>query len=86
MIGRQLSLTIPERFGERKAIALLGARQTGKTTLLKDLLKSPAVQGRYLWLNGDEPDVQTLLDNITSARLRGILGEKRFLFIDEAQR
>ncbi len=37
------------------------------------------------WLNGDSPDVRELLDNITSTRLRAIIGKKKIVVIDEAQ-
>lgn len=64
-----------------KAIILFGARQVGKTSLIK-----AAVKGKtYLWLNGDEPDTQMLLEKITSIRLQALVGNNRILVIDEAQ-
>jgi hypothetical protein len=36
-------------------------------------------------LNGDEPDTQLLLENITSDRLKAIVGDNKILVIDEAQ-
>ncbi len=67
-----------------KAIILLGPRQSGKTTLVKMLLRQ--MGERVLELNGDEPDVRALLDGCTSTRLRTLLGDRQLLFIDEAQR
>lgn len=39
-----------------------------------------------LWLNGDNPDVREILDNITSTRLNAVIGKKKIVVIDEAQR
>jgi len=83
MIHRILGNTIQARLNKGKAIILTGARQVGKTTLLKELFKNFPDS---LWLNGDEPDVQTLFENISAIRLEHIFGEKRYVIIDEAQR
>jgi predicted AAA+ superfamily ATPase len=60
---------------------VFGARQVGKTSLIKNTIKN----NPHLWLNGDEPDTQLLLENITTDRLRAIIGENKILVIDEAQ-
>lgn len=39
-----------------------------------------------LWLNGDEVDVQALFENVSAARLKAIIGNKKTVIIDEAQR
>jgi len=64
-----------------KAILIFGARQVGKTSLIKHTVKDYS----NLWLNGDEPDTQLLLENITSDRLKVIVGDHKILVIDEAQ-
>ncbi|AEF82601.1 ATP-binding protein [Leadbettera azotonutricia] len=91
MIQRILEQTITERLGKGKTIILMGARQVGKTTLLKGLCKSAGSfagsSGEdLLWLNGDEQDVQALFENISSSRLKHIFGKKRYVVLDEAQR
>jgi hypothetical protein len=67
-----------------KIIVLYGARQVGKTTLVK------AIQSKYaadaLYLNCDEPDIRNALSEKTSTELRFILGSKTLILIDEAQR
>ncbi|MHB1279183.1 MAG: ATP-binding protein [Bacteroidia bacterium] len=83
MITRALEKHITGRLNQKKTILLMGARQTGKTTLLRSLFKN---KEELLWLNGDEPDVQQLFASISSARLRQLIGEKKILVIDEAQR
>lgn len=72
-----------ERFRKGKALLLLGARQVGKTTLLKELFSG---DDSVLWLSGDEPDVREMFRDITSTRLAQYIGTKAFLVIDEAQR
>ena len=83
MIPRILEKTILGKLGKGKAIILTGPRQVGKTTLIKELFKeSPDV----LWLNGDEFDIQSLFENISSTRLKTIFGNSKIVVIDEAQR
>ncbi|MDP3358334.1 MAG: ATP-binding protein [Lutibacter sp.] len=83
MIERILEKTIKSQLNKGKAIILLGARQVGKTTLLKTLFgNAPDV----LWLNGDELDVQALFETISATRLKAIFGYKKIILIDEAQR
>lgn len=83
MIERLLQNKIKEKFFKGKAIIILGPRQVGKTTLIKELTSQ---NENVLWLNGDEPDVQAIFTNISAARLKSILGGKNILIIDEAQR
>lgn len=83
MIHRTLENTIKDKLNKRKAIILMGARQVGKTTIMKELFKDT---DNVLWLNGDESDVQNLFENISSTRLKQIIGSKEYVVIDEAQR
>jgi predicted AAA+ superfamily ATPase len=83
MIERALEKTIRSRLKSGKAIVLLGARQVGKTTLLKKIF---ADSGEILWLNGDEKDVQDLFENSSSSRLKVFFGKNKTVIIDEAQR
>jgi predicted AAA+ superfamily ATPase len=73
-----------ERLFLGKAIILLGPRQSGKTTLVKAVLDQS--REKYLMLNADEPDVRELLEDVTSTRLRTMIGNNRIVCIDEAQR
>ncbi len=82
MIKRALSDRIQSRFNMGKAIVLLGPRQVGKTTLVRECLKDKEV----LFLDGDDPIVRDLLHKAGSSKLSAILGEYRWVFIDEAQR
>ncbi|MEM9722061.1 MAG: ATP-binding protein [Bacteroidota bacterium] len=82
-INRLLIGQIRQRIGSPKALLIFGARQLGKTTLLKKLFEGNA---DVLWLNGDEPDTRAIFDGINSSRLRNLVAGHKLLVIDEAQR
>lgn len=82
MIERSLYGIIKNRFFKGKAIIILGPRQVGKTTLILELLKKK----EYLFLNGDDPAIREMLQNISTAKLKTIIGNHKIVFIDEAQR
>jgi len=83
MIPRILNQNIQNVLNTKKAIILLGARQTGKTTLLRQLYES---KDHILWLNGDEADVQNMFVHASSTSLRASIGNYTTVIIDEAQR
>lgn len=83
MVVREIEKLIKGRLKKGKAIVILGARQVGKTTLLKTLFGS---SNEVLWLNGDELDVQSLFSDVSASRLKAIFGNKKIIIIDEAQR
>ena len=66
-----------------KIILLAGARQVGKTTLLKQILHN---KEGVLWLNGDEMQVQNLFNNASADRLLSEFGGSKIVILDEAQR
>lgn len=82
MIERMSAGKIRAAANSRKIVILLGARQVGKTTLLKSLFDSDSI----LWLNGDELDVQNLFETLSAQRFKVYLGTKKIVVIDEAQR
>ena len=82
MLKRSLFSALLKRFNKGKAIVLLGPRQVGKTTLLRQCL-----QGKeFLFLNGDDPEIRELLENAGTTKLKSIIGQYKWVFIDEAQR
>lgn len=83
MIERLLRHQIESRWDSGKAIIILGPRQVGKTTLLRQICTE---KGQYLLLNADEAEVPALLENANEQRLRQIIGKNTILFVDEAQR
>ena len=83
MVERHIQSSIQSQLGGGKAIVIMGARQVGKSTLLRQMLGE---RQDVIWMNGDDLDIQELFSSITSTRIRAILGSKRLLVIDEAQR
>ena len=82
MIHRTLKNTIKKDLFKGKALLLFGPRQSGKSTLIQEVLKDTA----YLYLNGDDADVREMLTNTTATKLKAMVGNNKILFIDEAQR
>ncbi len=85
MIERKLLKILQEQCFKGKILLLVGARQVGKTTLLKNLVE--CMQVKTVWLNADEADVlnEFTLAN-TSTRLLQLMGANTQLaIIDEAQ-
>ena len=84
MYKRDLLPVIQERCFKGKAILLLGARQVGKTTLLKMLMQEQG--NKILYLNCDEPQTVMLLTNRNLRDLKALIGSNTFVVIDEAQK
>jgi predicted AAA+ superfamily ATPase len=82
MYERYLKAKIEARINSGKAIVLLGPRQVGKTTLIKDILQ----QRDYIFFDGDDPRTRALLNQPNTEEIRRLIGKHRFVFIDEAQR
>lgn len=83
-IERSISKDIASRLFSGKAIIIYGPRQSGKTTMLKKLVIPYGSD--TLWLNADSPDVRQALDGVTVNKWRSIIGSKKLVIIDEAQR
>lgn len=83
MIRRQHYDNLTGKWPKNKALVLLGARQTGKTTLIKSILEDKA---NVLNLTGDDPATLRLLENISLETMKSRLGGYSYVFIDEAQR
>ncbi len=84
MIQRTVQKYIEKKLFKRKVILIFGARQTGKSTLAETILGSQKEE--WLNLNGDDADIRELLSNTTVTKLKTIIGNKKILLIDEAQR
>lgn len=85
MIDRTLEPPIRARMFGGKTIVVLGPRQVGKTTLVRQLAASmPDVP--VLWLTGDDPETQQMLANAPLGRLRSLINQNRLIVVDEAQR
>ena len=64
MIQRDIKENIKKDLFKKKIILLFGARQVGKTTLVKEIAEEMKLD--YHWFTGDEVDTRLLLGNATS--------------------
>ena len=82
MYSRILENIVKDKIGSGKAIIIVGARQVGKTTLIKSLLK----EKDYLFFDADDLTIRQLLSSPNTEQIRTFLGDYKTVFIDEAQR
>ena len=84
MIIRELEHIIQPYLFKHKSLLIYGARQVGKTTLVHSLIRE--FEGQTLFLNGDDADVRDILSEVSSTRLKPIIGRHKIVVINEAQR
>jgi len=84
MVLRTQHQNIMEWLGKGKAIILIGPRQVGKTTLVRQITQR--LDRKTLWLTGDDPETRSILNNISLARLQALIGQNEVVVVDEAQR
>lgn len=84
MIKRSLQKELESELHNGKALLLLGARQVGKTTLLKQLQEN--LEENVLWMNCDIKVTRDTLSNCNFTELKMLIGENKTVIIDEAQR
>ena len=82
MYSRILKDIIVKRLWKNKAILLIGPRQVGKTTLIKEIINGQD----FLFFDGDDPTVRKLLTLPNTEEIKSIIGKHTIVFIDEAQR
>ncbi|MBU1178268.1 ATP-binding protein [Patescibacteria group bacterium] len=83
-IKRTIQACLEKKLFQGKIVIIYGARQVGKTTLVKE------IQNKYkkesVYLNCDEPDIRDAFTDRTSTELKSFLGNSRLVILDEAQR
>jgi len=83
MIPRQIELQVHNLMHKNRAIVIYGARRTGKTTLIRSLIRDlPAV----LFINGDYSSSQDILTFKSEEELKSRFSKYQYLVVDEAQR
>lgn len=82
MYNRTLKNTLKNKINKGKAIILIGPRQVGKTTLIKNIIGTK----NHLFLDGDDSTVRNLLNNPNTEQIKSIIGSNKVVFVDEAQR
>ena len=82
-ISRQIKSNIINDSFKGKIITILGARQVGKSTLIKQLDFN---NKKIIWFDGENADVNILFENPNSERLKQIIGQAEIVVFDEAQK
>lgn len=81
--GRQIVPQLKKWLFKGKIIILYGARQVGKTTLVKALAKEYAPS---LYYNCEQLSVKEVMESGSAERMRTFLGDARLVILDEAQK
>ncbi|MBV2247607.1 MAG: ATP-binding protein [Lentimicrobium sp.] len=84
-IRRAIEESIIKKLQPNKVVVLLGARRVGKTLLLNYLIEN-SIHEPYVFLNGEDMAVQALLAQRTAENYKRLLGDKKLLIVDEAQK
>ncbi|MFA6514676.1 MAG: ATP-binding protein [Candidatus Paceibacterota bacterium] len=81
IIKRWLKSKIIESLKDNRITIIYGARQVGKTTLVKQITEE--FNGKYLLC--EEPDVNEALTKKTSTEMKFFFGDHKLIILDEAQ-
>ena len=84
MIARKLLPYIIEKLKPGFAVGLFGARRTGKTVLMNQLVQE--ISGNSLVVSGEDFDVQEILSSQKLSLLKSFTSGYSHLYIDEAQK
>ncbi|MFC1566445.1 ATP-binding protein [bacterium] len=80
---KQLENTI-KYFSPNKVLVIYGPRRTGKTTLLKHLVRR--INKKYIFVSGEDIGIQEQLSSQSIEKLKAFIADNEFLIIDEAQK
>jgi uncharacterized protein len=82
-IERYYETAIFKYLKPNKVLVLLGARRVGKTKLIEKVISQ--TQEKIIYLNGDDIETHNVLEIQSTANFKRLLGDCKFLVIDEAQ-
>lgn len=83
-IKRSIQNRFLKRMKANKVLVLLGARRTGKTTFVREMIKSSGQT--VFFLTGEDVRAAAAFRERSVENYKGILGKKKMLVIDEAQK
>ena len=84
LINRIIEQQVLKNLVPNKVVILLGPRRVGKTVLIQQIIEK--LNEPYLLLNGEDFSVLEILSRRSVQNYKNLLGNKRVLFIDEAQK
>lgn len=82
MIHRSLEEILLKKMSMKKVLVVYGARQVGKTSLIKSLFEG---KEKTLWLNGEDASTRNLFETISSRNVGALFSGIETLVVDEAQ-
>lgn len=85
MKNRVIQKQLLESMHPGRVTVLFGARRTGKTTLMNQIIDKTKNQNSVLSLNGEDYDVATMLSSLRTEVLKNLVDGYDMIFIDEAQ-
>lgn len=83
-IKRTIQKQVEKALFKGKILVIYGARQVGKTTLVREILRKFPEKSEYF--NCDEPDIRAAFTEKTSTEIKAFIGNKKIVVLDEAQR
>ncbi len=83
MITRNIEKGVRDHLSQGKAVLIFGARRVGKTVLVRNIINT--YEGRTMLLNGEDFDVQRMLENRSRSNYERLFQGVDLLAIDEAQ-
>ena len=85
-IKRDIDAFLDKRMFGGKTIVIYGPRQAGKTSAVRNYIQRAGLANDVAFFNGDEAADRETLADASAARIKALVGGKRVLFVDEAQR
>ncbi len=82
VIKRWLKDELIQSLKDKRVTILYGARQVGKTILVKELI----AEYNGVYFSCDEPDIREAFSNKTSSEMKNFIKNAKFIVLDEAQR
>ena len=84
ILTRSIENQVIKSLAPNKVVILLGPRRVGKTVLIRQIIER--LEEPYLLLNGEDVDVRKRIEHRSKQHYLNVLGSKRILIIDEAQK
>lgn len=86
MYARTIKSQILDKLFKGRAVIIVGPRQVGKTTLANSLINESGYAENQIKFNCDNPTDRDKLNNRDFEFLDALIGDKKVIFIDEAQK
>lgn len=83
ILPRLLEKKVSSLIGKNKVLLIMGTRRIGKTVLVEEIRSK--YEGKNLFLNAEDFDIQEILKNRSAANYKKIIGDATLVVIDEAQ-